>query len=797
MASGTQGYSKTTTDKSLAETLLSEYKKLRKKAKSGGTDEPLDPANIKFVQDSVQAVDDFIITGINGINAMFTSASATDDLDPAILEGDGVIDITAEVVTESKKQTALLEQQNTLLGSFIDLKTDILADSKRLRQEERMEDEEFLSGTQGFRKKKEDKKGGGGGGGLFGAIDAITDTVQLVQMFRKGRWLSKLTNLGKGFNFKNPFSKASKATNLNKTQNLLPSSSSIPFKPDGTFTNLGKNADMGKVFNTTAVEVGKSGSSINKINKTADLSTNLNKIVNNGSSTSKIVNNSSALTKVGGDANKLTKITEGSKGLKLLNNTPAKFAIPGLSLFSGVSNMAQGNYAEGALDLADAGVDTAMATGVMSSTTGAGAVLGPAIAVTGAGLVSGWLGELTRGTDDWIRGDGTNTARNIAGDVTAGLSGALETVGAPFTALFAGVDSLIKTGGFEESNKKMAEVDTNLREGFRKFLNVWDPMNIISDEVGGFGTLRLYGEENQKNAKEQLLKDKGIITDGDDSTGDQANAFSAENVLGADGVEVASTDLTGVLGDTTNNNFSKVNGQNFFQTSNSTTTGNLKGLTDEDYKWLAYAISGEAAQGTDDVYGVAASILNRKARGDGSIEEIIKAPGQYEAFEKGTMVDSPEIQALLQSDEGQAKLMEALRVLKGRTDFKGQSELGNRVATEDPMFDKKGNFFHHSWQTSGDSVKPEGWKPVDWQQYIPGEGIEGAQGLNGKLSQKVANLSSETSGSPTFVFVPSTSGSNNNVASNQGSTAMNFSQLPTENKNLDLYKFNSFQRLNA
>ena len=103
MASGTQGYQKTTTDKSLADTLISEYKKLRKKAKSGGTDEPLDPANIKFVQDSVQAVDDFIITGINGINAMFTSASATDDLDPAILEGDGVIDITAEVVTESKK----------------------------------------------------------------------------------------------------------------------------------------------------------------------------------------------------------------------------------------------------------------------------------------------------------------------------------------------------------------------------------------------------------------------------------------------------------------------------------------------------------------------------------------------------------------------------------------------------------------------------------------------------------------------------------------------------------------------
>ena len=120
------------------------------------------------------------------------------------------------------------------------------------------------------------------------------------------------------------------------------------------------------------------------------------------------------MTKVSGDANKLTKITEGSKGLKLLNNTPVKYAIPGLSLFSGVSNIAQGNFAEGGLDLADAGVDTAIATGAMSSTTGAGAVLGPAIAVTGAGLVSGWLGELTRGTDDWIRGDGTNAAKNLS-----------------------------------------------------------------------------------------------------------------------------------------------------------------------------------------------------------------------------------------------------------------------------------------------------------------------------------------------------------------------------------------------
>ena len=48
----------------------------------------------------------------------------------------------------------------------------------------------------------------------------------------------------------------------------------------------------------------------------------------------------------------------------------------------------------------------------------------------------------------------------------------------------------------EKSNKKMAELDSNIREGFRKFLNIGDFMNIIPDEVGGFGTLSWYGDDN-------------------------------------------------------------------------------------------------------------------------------------------------------------------------------------------------------------------------------------------------------------------------------------------------------------
>ena len=44
------------------------------------------------------------------------------------------------------------------------------------------------------------------------------------------------------------------------------------------------------------------------------------------------------------------------------------------------------------------------------------------------------------------------------------------------------------------------------------------------------------------------------------------------------------------------------------------------------------------------------------------------------------------------------KMTEAHNIIGDRTDFKGQSMLPYRVASEDPMCDPKGNFFHHHWQ---------------------------------------------------------------------------------------------------
>tara|TARA_R110001606_G_scaffold322327_1_gene469212 strand:- start:43 stop:2679 length:2637 start_codon:yes stop_codon:yes gene_type:complete len=127
---------------------------------------------------------------------------------------------------------------------------------------------------------------------------------------------------------------------------------------------------------------------------------------------------------------------------------------------------------------------------------------------------------------------------------------------------------------------------------------------------------------------------------------------------------------------------------------------NIDSLTDQDYNDLAYAISSEAALGTDDEFGVAANILTRfKVGGYGNtISEIINAPGQYEGVYKGLSRPSPEIAARLKSPEGKARIQEFIRRLDGRTEFKGQTQLKNRVAAEDPMFDPAGNFYHYAGQ---------------------------------------------------------------------------------------------------
>jgi len=141
--------------------------------------------------------------------------------------------------------------------------------------------------------------------------------------------------------------------------------------------------------------------------------------------------------------------------------------------------------------------------------------------------------------------------------------------------------------------------------------------------------------------------------------------------------------------------------------STSGTSSNLGGqpfdlskLTDNDYKELGYVISSEAALGTNDEFGVAANVLTRLQSGNygNSIGEIIRADGQYEGVYTGKSTYSPEIVTRLKSTEGQQKIQDYFKQLNGRTEFKGQTMLGNRVANEDPMFGPGGNFYHFSGQ---------------------------------------------------------------------------------------------------
>ena len=129
-------------------------------------------------------------------------------------------------------------------------------------------------------------------------------------------------------------------------------------------------------------------------------------------------------------------------------------------------------------------------------------------------------------------------------------------------------------------------------------------------------------------------------------------------------------------------------------------TFDISKLTDNDYKELGYVISSEAQLGTDDEFGVAANVLTRLQSGKygNSIGEIIRAKGQYEGVYTGNSRYSPEIVARLKSPEGQKKIQEFFTRLDGRTEFKGQTMLHNRVKDEDPMFSSGGNFYHYAGQ---------------------------------------------------------------------------------------------------
>ena len=119
------------------------------------------------------------------------------------------------------------------------------------------------------------------------------------------------------------------------------------------------------------------------------------------------------------------------------------------------------------------------------------------------------------------------------------------------------------------------------------------------------------------------------------------------------------------------------------------------------YTCLAEVVQVEARRFTDDEYGVAASVLNRVASPDfpNTVCAVVYSKGQYEGVSQNyTLRADPDLLLKLQSPEGQLKIIEAMKVLDGRTDFKGTSQLHNRIPSEDPMFHPEGNFYHYHWQ---------------------------------------------------------------------------------------------------
>ena len=123
----------------------------------------------------------------------------------------------------------------------------------------------------------------------------------------------------------------------------------------------------------------------------------------------------------------------------------------------------------------------------------------------------------------------------------------------------------------------------------------------------------------------------------------------------------------------------------------------LLALTATDYNHLARAVQVEAVPNTMDEYCVAASILNRVASPyyPSTVENVIYAPGQYEGLHHKNPTPKRSVVLRLKDKK---KLTEAYNIIGDRTDFKGQRMLPYRVASEDPMCDVKGNFFHYHWQ---------------------------------------------------------------------------------------------------
>lgn len=130
--------------------------------------------------------------------------------------------------------------------------------------------------------------------------------------------------------------------------------------------------------------------------------------------------------------------------------------------------------------------------------------------------------------------------------------------------------------------------------------------------------------------------------------------------------------------------------------------GGLKNLSAEDFQYLGLVANKEPQHGTDDVYGVIASVLNRVAspHWPNTVKEVVIQSGQYQPVYEGTAQFDPEYSNHFASIEGQQKIRAAMNRLQGRDSFKGTTQYGN-MGPGDIRFSDQGNFYHYRNQTVG------------------------------------------------------------------------------------------------
>ena len=519
MASGTQGYE--AAQSGVIEKIIERFKNRKKDDEGNDNSVPTDkPGSQPDSPTSPTPTSSMLIQGAT-VNQLMSGSSGL-SRSPINITEYGEDKILQAILIEQQKTNEILTAQNEILTAPTGI-------SKFDKQEQDIEAIDDLSGTQGYEKAKSNwwRKLLTFLGLKFAKVLASLKTLVPAIVAAASKITSAILLTGAVSTITNIFSKS-----LNKlfTKKFLPKvkpnidvpkvtpkvtnikgdipSSVSTSKLEEIYNakrleNLTKNANNLNVKPNTKVlnEVGGPGkvtATISKVDETVDAKNTI-KSTNKMLKGKNLVSTSTDVATNTGKLSKLSKI----KGLK--------YAIPGLSALTSVFNLASGNYAEAIIDGGDAAADIAMASGGVTAKAVGGAV-SKFLAPIGAMMASSWLGEATRGWGDWIAGDGTNGIKNTLGGIVNGLSASLEVIGAPLTGLF----EFVKSGfNMEKSNKKMAELDSNIREGFRKFLNIGDFMNIIPDEVGGFGTLSWYGDDNVNAANEKLLKDKGIVDEGE------------------------------------------------------------------------------------------------------------------------------------------------------------------------------------------------------------------------------------------------------------------------------------------